>query len=85
MLITDFALPSLSHVIERFLNLSKSLALIFFASVLGQFLQSSGPLGPLLHFDQAGQKANKQEESQQAKQGNDGHIKRIQSVGCGKA
>lgn len=62
------------HIVSFPSNLSESLSLILFASVLGKLLQGSRPLGPLLHFDQAGQQANQQKENQQAQQGNDGHV-----------
>lgn len=62
-------------------NLSKCFSLIFFASILGQFLQGSSSLGPLLHFDEAGQQADKQKESQQTQQCNDSHIEWLQPVG----
>lgn len=62
-------------------NLSEGLSLVLFTSVLGNLLQGSGPLSPLLHLDQTRQQANQQKENQQAQQGNDGHIQWLQLVG----
>lgn len=66
-------------------NLSEGLSLILFASVLGNLLQGSSPLGPLLHFDQARKQTDQQKENQEAQQGNDGHIQCLQLVGCMEA
>lgn len=63
-------------------DLSEGLSFILFARILGNLLQVSSPLGPLLHFDQAGQQTDQQKEDQQAHQGNDGHIQGLQLVGC---
>lgn len=73
------------HIVSCPSNLSEGLSLILFASVLGNLLQSSSPLGPPLHFDQAGQQTDQQKENQQAQQGNDGHIQGLQFVGCREA
>lgn len=63
-------------------NLSEGFSLILFASILGNLLQGCSPLGPLFHFDQAGQQTNQQKESYHAQKGDYGHIQWLQLVGC---
>lgn len=61
-------------------HLSEGLSFVLLSSILSNLLQSGGPLGPLLHFDQTGQQTHQQEENQQAQQGDDGHVQRLQLV-----
>lgn len=63
-------------------DLSEGLSFVLLPSVLSDLLQSCGPLGPLLDFDQAGEQTDQQEEDQQAQQGDDGHVQRLQLVRC---
>lgn len=66
-------------------DLSEGLPFVLLSSILRDLLQSGGPLGPLFHFDQTGQQTHQQEENQQAQQGNDGHVQRLQLVGFTEA
>lgn len=61
-------------------DLSEGLSFVLLSSILSNLLQRGGPLGSLLHFDQAGQQTHQQEEHQQAQQGDDGHVQRLQLV-----